>query len=80
MFFQGPMALISGASSSFGSGIAEAMARQGARVRVNYCKNPVGADQAAGAIRQAESEALGVRADDTRHAEVLALVDTVRSE
>ena len=80
MFFQGQLPLITGTSSGIGSGRAKAMARRRARVRVNYCKNPLGADHAAEAIRQAESEALGVRADVTRHAEVLALVEALRSE
>jgi 3-oxoacyl-[acyl-carrier protein] reductase len=56
------------------------MGRQGARVGVNYCKNQVGAEQAAETIRKAGSEALVLRADVTRNADVLAMVEAVRKE
>jgi 3-oxoacyl-[acyl-carrier protein] reductase len=56
------------------------MARQGARVGVNYCKNQVGAEQAAETIRKAGSEALVLRADVTRNADVLAMAEAVRKE
>jgi 3-oxoacyl-[acyl-carrier protein] reductase len=78
MLLQGQVALVTGASSGIGRATAEAMARQGARVGVNYCKNQVGAEQAAETIRKAGSEALVIRGDVTRHAEVLALVEAVR--
>jgi 3-oxoacyl-[acyl-carrier protein] reductase len=56
------------------------MAREGARVGVNYCKNQAGAEQTAETIRKAGGEALVVHADVTRAAEVLAMVDAVRKE
>jgi 3-oxoacyl-[acyl-carrier protein] reductase len=56
------------------------MGRQGARVGVNYCKNQVGAEQAAETIRKAGSEALVLRADVTRNADVLAMAEAVRKE
>jgi 3-oxoacyl-[acyl-carrier protein] reductase len=80
MLFKDQVALVTGASSGIGRATAEALAREGARVGVNYCKNRVGAEQAAETIRRAGSEALVIRADVTRAAEVLAMVEAVRKE
>jgi 3-oxoacyl-[acyl-carrier protein] reductase len=80
MLLKDQVALVTGASSGIGRATAEAMARQGARVGVNYCKNQVGAEQAAETIRKAGSKALVIRADVTRNADVLAMVEAVRKE
>lgn len=80
MVLQGQVALITGASSGIGWATAEAMAREGARVGVNYLKNQKGAEDAVETIRKAGGEALAIRADVTRQADVHALVAAVRKQ
>jgi 3-oxoacyl-[acyl-carrier protein] reductase len=78
MILEGQVALITGASSGIGRAAAEAMAREGARVAVNYCKNRAGAESALEAIRQQGGQAFALHADVTRAEDVQALVREVR--
>jgi 3-oxoacyl-[acyl-carrier protein] reductase len=54
------------------------MARQGARVAVNYCKNRTGAEAAVASLSQGGHEAMPVHADVTLMADVQAMVQVVR--
>jgi 3-oxoacyl-[acyl-carrier protein] reductase len=78
MILKGQVALITGASSGIGRATAVAMAREGARIGVNFLKNQKGAEEAVEAIRKEGGEALAIRADVTRQAEVQELVAAVR--
>ncbi|MFB3921031.1 MAG: SDR family NAD(P)-dependent oxidoreductase [Terriglobia bacterium] len=78
MILKGQVALITGASSGIGRATAEAMAREGARVAVNFFKNQPGAEQAVTKIKGAGGEAFAFRADVTRAAEVASMVSAVR--
>jgi 3-oxoacyl-[acyl-carrier protein] reductase len=80
MVLKDQVALITGASSGIGRATAEAMAREGARVGVNYLKNKSGAEQAVAAIRKAGGDALAIRADVTSAADVQAMVAAMRKQ
>lgn len=72
----GQKALITGASSGIGAGIACAFGAAGAAVGVNYRSHP---EQAAGIveeIRDAGGEAVAIRADVSNEADVQAMFGT----
>src|SRR2546426_1205519 len=76
---QGYAALVTGASSGVGKGIALELARAGCRVAVNYLSDPAPAEQAVAEIEKLGAEAFAVRADVSSSAEVQAMFDLVLS-
>lgn len=74
---EGQVVLVTGASSGIGRATAEAFVRDGARVAVNYLKNEKGAQQAAETIRKSGGDALTLRADVSRGADVKKMMDAV---
>lgn len=78
MVLKDRVALVTGASSGIGHATALAMAKQGARVGVNYCKNQAGAQAAVETILQNGGDALLIHADVTRRQEVETMVKEVQ--
>lgn len=74
---EGKFALVTGASKGVGKGIAIELARQGARVAVNYNSDAEGAARTVAEIEAFGGEASAVRADVGRSADVSAMFDTV---
>src|SRR5690242_17385938 len=63
MGLAGKAAVVTGASRGIGRAIAELLARQGAKVGINYAKDADGANAAVAAITAAGGEAKAMQAD-----------------
>ena len=73
----GKAAIVTGADSGIGRVIARVLAREGCRVAVNYIGDPDRADEAVRELAALGVDALAVKADVRRAAEVTAMVDAV---
>jgi glucose 1-dehydrogenase len=73
---QGKVAIVTGAGSGIGQGIAERLGREGVRVVVDYVGSGAGADETQRRIQQTGSQAVMVQADVTRCADIEKLVET----
>ncbi len=73
-------ALVTGASKGVGKGIALELARQGARVAVNYHSDAAGAEATVKEIAAAGGRALAVRADVGRKQDVDEMFDRTLAE
>lgn len=74
---EGQIALITGASSGIGAGVAKAMAAEGASVIINYSSSPDKAEQVLSEVESAGGVGLVVKADVSKEAEVLAMFQTI---
>jgi glucose 1-dehydrogenase len=70
---KGQKALVTGASSGIGEGIAKALAAAGAAVVVNYAGSTDAANRVVDTIKTAGGEARAIRADVSKEAEVEAM-------
>lgn len=70
---QGQTALITGANSGIGEGVAKAMGAAGANVVVNYVSRPEDAQKVVEAIEAAGSKGMAVAADVSREDEVQSM-------
>lgn len=71
----GKVAIVTGAGSGIGQGIAKRLGREGAKIVVDYVGSPTGAQETQRAIQQEGGEAEIVLADVTKSEDVRNLVD-----
>ena len=74
---KGRRALVTGANSGIGAGIAKELAAAGARVAVNFVVDPDAAAAVVAGIRQAGGEAVSLQADVADAAQVAAMFATL---
>ena len=80
MDFRDKVIVVTGAGRGIGAAIAEAFAREGGAVAVNYRSDRDAADSVASRCRAAGGDGIAIQADVTRRAEVEAMMQTVIEE
>jgi glucose 1-dehydrogenase len=74
---EGQRALVTGANSGIGEGVAKALAEAGAQVAVNYVSAPEQAERVVDEIRAGGNQALAVHADVSQEAQVDAMFERI---
>ncbi|HTJ48752.1 MAG TPA: SDR family NAD(P)-dependent oxidoreductase, partial [Cyclobacteriaceae bacterium] len=70
---QGQVAIVTGASSGIGAGVAKALAEAGAIVVVNYSSSPDKAEKVLAEIKGAGGDGITIKADVSNEAEVISM-------
>lgn len=70
---EGQVALVTGASSGIGAGVAKALAAEGAAVVVNFSSSPGKAEKVLAEIKEAGGEGFTIRADVSKEKDVLSM-------
>jgi len=76
---EGKVAIVTGAGSGIGQGIAERLGSEGAHVVVDFVGSEAGADKTRSSIQQSGGTAVVVRADVTQCTDIEKLVETAWS-
>jgi 3-oxoacyl-[acyl-carrier protein] reductase len=74
----GKVAIVTGSSRGIGAAIAKRFARDGAKVVVNYAHSQGAADAVVAEIKAAEGEAIAVKANMAKPAEIKALFEATK--
>ncbi len=77
---KGQKALVTGASSGIGAGVALALAKAGADVVVNYASSLAGAEAVVAQIKEVGSNAIPIKCDVSRKEDVDAMFDQMLAE